>query len=85
MSYIIHCPIKGTIEFEPGDLEELKPLIEHLSSNLVVTKETSFPRGTILPDGRLDLCKQNVGYQGQQTLVKFKYFIQIAKYFCHRL
>ncbi len=26
-----------------------------------MSERTDFPRGTLLPDGRLDLCKQDLG------------------------
>jgi len=63
-STIVHCPIKGPIVFDACPLEEVVPLIEHLSLNQPVENATQFPRGTVLPDGRLDLCKQNLGAEG---------------------
>jgi len=44
---------------------ELAPLGEYLVQNLDLTKENNkFTRGTVTPDGRLDLCKQNIGPDG---------------------
>ena len=63
-STIIHCPIKGPIVFDACPSEEVKPLVEHLSSNQPVAHATRFARGTVLPDGRLDLCKQSLGAGG---------------------
>ena len=60
----IHCPIKGTYDFESCGSEEVTPLIEFLQLNEPVELLTKFPRGTMLPDGRLDLCKQNLGPEG---------------------
>ena len=60
----IHCPIRGVIEIAPPDLEEIAPLVAHLQSDRPVEKQTQFPRGTVMPDGRLDLCKQSVGALG---------------------
>ena len=63
-STIIHCPIKGPIVFDACPSEEVIPLIQHLSLNEPVTNTIRFPRGTVLPDGRLDLCKQSLGVDG---------------------
>ncbi len=43
---------------------ELEPLLAHLSENRPIAERTSFPRGTLLQDGRLDLCKQALGPEG---------------------
>jgi Ran GTPase-activating protein (RanGAP) involved in mRNA processing and transport len=40
------------------------PLAEHLRANTPVSENVVFPRGTVTPDGRLDLCKQNLGPAG---------------------
>ena len=45
-------------------MEDLDPLIAHLEDKRNVTAQTSFVRGTHMPDGRLDLCKQVVGPDG---------------------
>ncbi len=60
----IHCPIKGPYDFEPCDSKEVTPLVEFLESNQPVESPIEFPRGTMLPDGRLDLCKQDLGPDG---------------------
>ncbi len=41
-------------------LEELKPFFDHLSGNNTIEFK-QFQRGTVFPDGRMDLCKQVVG------------------------
>jgi NAD(P)-dependent dehydrogenase (short-subunit alcohol dehydrogenase family) len=45
----------------PCDPSELAPLVERLRSGDPVGETLAFPRGTLTPDGRLDLCKQEVG------------------------
>lgn len=44
--------------------EELEPVARALEGDLRVSEPVAFPRGTLLPDGRLDLCKQRIGPQG---------------------
>lgn len=63
-NHTINCPIKGITEIPTYDLGEITPLLEHLQSNNSVTEQTTFPRGTVMPDGRLDLCKQGIGVSG---------------------
>ena len=60
----VHCPIRGVIEIAPPDLKEIAPLVAHLQANQPVAQPTAFPRGTVLEDGRLDLCKQHLGAWG---------------------
>ncbi len=64
----IVCPVRG--EFTPCDVAELLPLVEHLEQGLAVEEATVFPRGTVLPDGRVDLCKQNIGPLGARTVAR---------------
>ena len=45
-------------------LGELQPLLQYLQGGQEVLRPVAFPRGTLMPDGRLDLCKQVVGPQG---------------------
>ena len=49
--------------------EDLKPLLDHLRQDPAVDRETVFPCGTLLPDGRLDLCKQGLGPRGTTGVV----------------
>lgn len=67
---IIHCPIQDVMETAPDVLEAIFPLIEHLQTNIPVTRQTTFPRGIVMPDGRLDLCKQGLGYLGFQPIAE---------------
>src|SRR5262249_55314448 len=60
----IHCPITEVVDIAPDTLAALTPLLEHLQSNQVGSEPTTFPRGTVLADGRLDLCKQQLGPTG---------------------
>ncbi len=66
----IQCPLQGPIPFVACSIDEITPLIEHLALNIPVSGPTVFPRGTVLPDGRLDLCKQNLGPTGCRSVAK---------------
>src|SRR5205823_3849454 len=55
-------------EFVPCEPAELTPLLEHLARGEAVSGPRAFPRGTLLPDGRLDLCKQGVGPLGTRAV-----------------
>lgn len=48
----------------PCPVEELAPLLSYLSSHAEPLVPRQFARGTVMPDGRLDLCKQVVGPAG---------------------
>jgi Leucine Rich repeat len=61
------CPIN--IAPHDPDLETLMPLLAQLEQNELPTTDSTFARGTLLADGRLDLCKQNLGVQGCDALV----------------
>ncbi|MFO0658949.1 MAG: SDR family NAD(P)-dependent oxidoreductase [Polyangiaceae bacterium] len=50
------------------DLAPLEPLLEHLRAGGGATERLAFSRGVLLPDGRLDLCKQGVGPHGAAAL-----------------
>lgn len=56
----VQCPVHR-VEITPCDAAELAPLLAHLSGNRSVDGSRRFPRGTLLDDGRLDLCKQSLG------------------------
>ena len=72
-SLLIHCPIKGPQSFTPCEEDEVTPLVEFLYQNESVDDAKTFPRGTMLPDGRLDLCKQNLGPSGCQRVTEALY------------
>lgn len=48
----------------PCPLDELQPLLTFLETGDKAFAPAPFPRGTVMPDGRLDLCKQVVGPAG---------------------
>lgn len=64
----ILCPVRGPLPFAACPQEEITPLIEHLNTNTPVAEIMAFPRGSVLPDGRLDLCKQSLGAEGCQRI-----------------
>jgi Ran GTPase-activating protein (RanGAP) involved in mRNA processing and transport len=66
----IACPISGPKPFVPCKIDEVMPIAEFLRSGVVLNELRSFPRGTIMPDGRLDLCKQSLGPEGCSQIVK---------------
>ena len=59
-----HCPAVGVPDITPCDPTELAPLCAWLVRGEAATSTMTFPRGTVLPDGRLDLCKQSIGPDG---------------------
>lgn len=66
----LHCPLPDPFESPSEDLIELKSLIDYLHTNQPITQKTVFPRGTVMPDGRLDLCKQGLGVMGCQLVTE---------------
>ncbi|WP_370373751.1 ribonuclease inhibitor [Catenulispora sp. GP43] len=50
--------------FEARPAEELAPVLAWLRRGEAVRTRTAFPAGTALPDGRLDMCKQDLGPLG---------------------
>lgn len=69
----IVCPVPpphgADAPFTPCDIAELDPLLLHLRTGSPTSDTLIFPRGTITADGRLDLCKQNVGVDGCRAVV----------------
>jgi hypothetical protein len=63
------CPAITVPEFEPCAASELEPLLAWLRSDAPLDAVTSFPRGTFMPDGRLDLCKQALGLDNAARLL----------------
>jgi len=61
------CVVPGA---QPCDPAELAPLVEALRAGVAVEEPTAFPRGTLLPDGRLDLCKQSLGPEGARLVAE---------------
>ena len=65
-----HCPAVAVPTVVPCDPAELQPLIDYLRAGEQPTEAVAFPRGTVLPDGRLDLCKQSIGPDGAQRVLE---------------
>ena len=57
----LHCPIAGLPKTSPDDLAAIAPLVARLQDGAPVTEAQQFPRGTLLPDGRLDRTRPD-GY-----------------------
>ncbi|WP_228389697.1 leucine-rich repeat domain-containing protein [Streptomyces smaragdinus] len=57
-------PFAGIGPVTPRPTTDLTPLLAWLREGRGVTERTDFPAGTALPDGRLDLCKQQLGPDG---------------------
>src|SRR3569833_1003898 len=66
---LIHCPIKSVPDVDTVGTD-LEPLLAHLEADRAVDELTSFPVGTVMPDGRLDLCKQNLGPAGCRRVTR---------------
>jgi Ran GTPase-activating protein (RanGAP) involved in mRNA processing and transport len=64
----ILCPVH-LAPITPCPPDELEPLLAHLSGDTPVTGSAVFPRGTLVEDGRLDLCKQSLGPENCQRVV----------------
>ncbi|RYX82398.1 ribonuclease inhibitor [bacterium] len=69
MSPEISCPVVRVPSVVPCDVAELDELIAFLESDASADEVRAFARGTVLPDGRLDLCKQSVGPLGCARIV----------------
>ena len=64
----LHCPLHR-IEVVPRNPAELVPLLTYLRTDAPIADAVTFPCGTVLPDGRLDLCKQALGPAGCRQVV----------------
>src|SRR5947209_4317964 len=49
-------------------IQKLAPLIRRLADDSPPSGVEKFPAGTLLPDGRLDLCKQGLGPEGAAAI-----------------
>ncbi|WP_327720694.1 ribonuclease inhibitor [Streptomyces sp. NBC_00490] len=54
----------GVPSVVPRPVAELAPLLDWLRAGRPAGERLDFPAGTALPDGRLDLCKQELGAEG---------------------
>ncbi|GAB2964333.1 hypothetical protein GCM10027280_61500 [Micromonospora polyrhachis] len=57
----VRCPAISHPETGLADPADFGPLLARLGDPAGVEQSEEFPRGTLQPDGRLDLCKQGVG------------------------
>lgn len=57
-------PYAGIPSIVPRPTVDLEPLLGWLRSGRTAERRLDFPAGTALPDGRLDLCKQQLGPDG---------------------
>ncbi|GLW68328.1 hypothetical protein Kpho02_06270 [Kitasatospora phosalacinea] len=58
----------GVPSVVPRPAAELAPLLAWLRTGTGTDRRIDFPAGTALPDGRLDLCKQQLGPQGARLV-----------------
>ena len=65
----VSCPVVRVPAVVPCEARELDELVAFLQSDAPIEEIRAFARGTVLPDGRLDLCKQSVGAAGCARLV----------------
>ncbi|MCY1043274.1 hypothetical protein OV208_18300 [Corallococcus sp. bb12-1] len=63
------CPLVKHPVLPRCDPRELQPLLDHLGGGTLASAPTRFPIGTLLPDGRQDLCKQGLGVEGTQAVL----------------
>lgn len=54
----------GVPRIAPRPVAELAPLLDWLRGGRPAGERLDFAAGTVLPDGRLDLCKQSLGAEG---------------------
>ncbi|MFE0134900.1 ribonuclease inhibitor, partial [Streptomyces sp. NPDC059037] len=54
----------GVPRVVPRPAAELEPLLDWLRGGRPAGERLDFAAGTVLPDGRLDLCKQSLGAEG---------------------
>ena len=66
----ISCPVVRVPTVVPCEASELDELVAFLQSDAPIEEIQEFARGTLLPDGRLDLCKQSVGAAGCARIVE---------------
>jgi Ran GTPase-activating protein (RanGAP) involved in mRNA processing and transport len=65
-----HCPAVAVPAISPCDPAELAPLVEWLARGVTATEMLTFPRGTVLEGGRVDLCKQSIGPDGARAVLE---------------
>ncbi|MES2792974.1 MAG: ribonuclease inhibitor [Planctomycetota bacterium] len=75
----IACPIYQPAPYGPTGMpvyrtpcpeSEIVAVSSFLESNCRISETVSFPRGTVTADGRLDLCKQDIGPGGCDKIIQ---------------
>jgi Ran GTPase-activating protein (RanGAP) involved in mRNA processing and transport len=67
----ILCPVDHVKTDFPFPQQNLQPVIKFLDSNTPLPEtNTAFPVGTITTDGRLDMCKQQLGIRGLELVAE---------------
>jgi len=69
VSQPLHCPLYAAAPVVPCDPAELEPLLLFLRRSSAPAN-AAFPRGTVMDDGRLDLCKQALGPAGCRSVTE---------------
>jgi len=65
----IECPVIRNPELELARPEEIEPLLTRLADRRSFDHVEVLPRGSLRPDGSLDLCKQGLGPNGLDAVV----------------
>ncbi|HLO49609.1 MAG TPA: ribonuclease inhibitor [Kamptonema sp.] len=66
---LLNCPFPQPL-FTSVDSLNLTSLVEYLCTNQPISEKITFPRGTAIPDGRLDMCKQSLGAAGCSVITE---------------
>ena len=70
-NHIVKCPADHIALDFSFDRKLLDPVLSYLYNNSPLPEDNlQFPVGTITPDGRLDLCKQQLGVSGIQLVTE---------------
>lgn len=73
------CPVAEE-DIDVTACDALLELQKHLQSGRSVIEPTAFQKGTLLPDGRLDLCKQDLGPAGIKLVAEAMKSNEIVKH-----
>ncbi|OCR01511.1 ribonuclease inhibitor [Oscillatoriales cyanobacterium USR001] len=60
----LNCPFPQPLFTSSDNFNDLTSLLDYIRRNQPVSERVTFPRGTLMPDGRLDMCKQGLGAVG---------------------
>ena len=67
---MLHTPTSCPVVQNQTELQDLEPLLHVLQQNTLPSEVMQFPKGSLLPIGSLDLCKQSLGVQGCERIVE---------------